>query len=584
MPPLTIGWHYLTGYAVATDPSTRDRAEWPPHPGRLFMALAAAWFETAPSLVGSEDSSPERQESEEEGEALRWLETLGDPELRLPLREHVFERSAVTVYVPANDTAGPSSAPLQSASSITRSKQPRTFPRVWVGDDPCFMHWAAAEGLEQYRPALNRLCDKVTRIGHSSSLVRMWVDQETEAIGAADERWEPDDLLPEFQVRTVSTGTLTMLTDRFNESARQEHATLSEQIESVAAQKKALTGKGSKERKAVIDVELEALTKTRDSINAHPPLRPALGLWAGYRRADRAESNHERAHSSFDTDVLVLAHADGPELALASALAVTRALRDTVMSRGGVQPTPAWVSGHATTGEPLRTGDGHLAFIPLPFVGREHADGHLLGVGLVFPRTVDRRERGRVLGSLLLDETGQPRRVELRLGRLGEWTVAKRDWTETRTALQPETWTAHPTGADTWASVTPVVLNRFPKADRAKDLVAWYAEVAGIVAESCTRVGLPAPMSVDIDTTSWHRGSPRATCKRRALRGVGATGKGDASLGDGFPSFPPKGTNTPRPQVHVWLRFAAPVVGPMLLGAGRYMGYGLCKPWTDDRR
>jgi len=46
MPGLTIGWQYLTGYAVATDPSSRDRAEWPPHPARVFMALAAAWFET----------------------------------------------------------------------------------------------------------------------------------------------------------------------------------------------------------------------------------------------------------------------------------------------------------------------------------------------------------------------------------------------------------------------------------------------------------------------------------------------------------------------------------------------------------
>ncbi len=48
MPSLTLGWEYLTGYAVATDPSSRERAEWPPHPARVFMALAAAWFETEP--------------------------------------------------------------------------------------------------------------------------------------------------------------------------------------------------------------------------------------------------------------------------------------------------------------------------------------------------------------------------------------------------------------------------------------------------------------------------------------------------------------------------------------------------------
>ena len=36
MASLAIAWEYLTGYAVATDPSTRDRAEWPPHPARVF--------------------------------------------------------------------------------------------------------------------------------------------------------------------------------------------------------------------------------------------------------------------------------------------------------------------------------------------------------------------------------------------------------------------------------------------------------------------------------------------------------------------------------------------------------------------
>lgn len=89
MAEFTIGWEYLTGYAVATDPGNRERVEWPPHPARVFMAMAAAWFET--------DEDPA------EGEALRWLESLGDPELNLPPRNSVSERSLVTVYVPVND-------------------------------------------------------------------------------------------------------------------------------------------------------------------------------------------------------------------------------------------------------------------------------------------------------------------------------------------------------------------------------------------------------------------------------------------------------------------------------------------------
>ena len=41
---LALGIRCLTGYAVATDVSNREQAEWPPHPARVFMALAAAYF------------------------------------------------------------------------------------------------------------------------------------------------------------------------------------------------------------------------------------------------------------------------------------------------------------------------------------------------------------------------------------------------------------------------------------------------------------------------------------------------------------------------------------------------------------
>jgi CRISPR-associated protein Csb2 len=33
-------------------------------------------------------------------------------------------------------------------------------------------------------------------------------------------------------------------------------------------------------------------------------------------------------------------------------------------------------------------------------------------------------------------------------------------------------------------------------------------------------------------------------------------------------------------QVHVAIEFERPVQGPMLLGAGRFFGYGLMRPWT----
>jgi CRISPR-associated protein Csb2 len=569
MNSLTISWEYLTGYAVATDSTNRDRAEWPPHPARIFMALAAAWFETEPP----DAEGVGRDEWNEEGIALRWVEMLGDPELHLPKVERSAERSNVTFYVPVNDKAGPSAAMLQTCPPITRSKQPRSYPKIWVGNQTCVLHWPVAEGIAENREALDRLCQKVTRIGHSSSLVSMRVADEAELPTGDRSDFVYDDFHSDIRVRSVSRGTLDMLRERFGEESRRRYVVLSQEIEEHKTRK--LKGKEGKENKAKIQ-ELEA--KRAESI-PRPPVRPSTGLWSGYRQVDLTGESCESVPSLFDHDILILSQINGPTLPVVTTLSVTKVLRKTIMSQGA-QPVPDWVSGHLPDGQPLRDGNGHLALVPLPFVGNEHADGHLLGVALVFPRSVSLKERGRVLGKLLVEVDGKPKPVLLTLGSLGNWTIQRCDWQERRKALLPESWTAFATGATTWASVTPVVLDRFPKANRLDPVQRplWEAEVRKTIAEACTRIGLPEPESINVGTTSWHLGSPRAIGKRRPLREQSGTIPSGASLGDSFPAFPPKGTGAHRPQVHVWIRFSRPVVGPVLLGAGRYLGYGLCKP------
>jgi CRISPR-associated protein Csb2 len=570
MGTLTIGWEYLTGYAVATDPSNRERAEWPPHPARVFMALAAAWFETG--------------QEEDEGAALRWLEELdGEPELHVPPSEPSSERSMVTVYVPVNDKAGPSAASIQSAPALTRSKQPRGFPRIWLGYEPCYLHWPEAGGAEQHHDALDRLCRKVTRIGHSSSLVRMWADEAPPTAAESRESWVAGEALSEVQARQTSPGMLEMLQHCYGAEPRQRHAELTGRIAELKTCRKQIKGKGATERKAAIDAEVAELSDELSRIVDRPPVRPSIGLWSGYRRAEQRLLLNEVPHTHFDTDVLVLTHDDGPQLPLVATLSVTRALRGKILKHVAEQTTregiPPWISGHDSNGDPSQDENGHLALIPLPFVGREHADAHLLGMGLAFPRNISREARGRTLGALMVDDELQSKPIELKLGRLGLWTLRKRDWSETRHALKPETWTAHPKGARTWASVTPVVLDRFPKQDRLRDRAAWTAEVADIVRQACGRIGLPDPVAVDVDTTSWQVGCARAVSKRRRLRGQEPAGmEHTAPLGEGFPAYPAKGDAGPRPQVHVWLEFAEPVLGPILLGAGRYRGYGLLRP------
>jgi CRISPR-associated protein Csb2 len=546
------------------------------------MSMAAAWFETEPP--NTDDQA--RNDWTAEGEALRWIETLGDPQMILPAVDGFGERTTVSYYVPVNDRAGPAGATLQSAPALTRSKQARTFPRIWVGHSPCALHWPDAAHVATHLAALERLCPKVTRIGHSSSLVAMRAMGASETLQQGGVHLVPDELHAEVLARSLSKGTLDMLRDRFGEQPRGRHAALCERIDDLKNKRKSTTGKGAQSLKAEIDEQITRLETELSTTPSRPPVRPITGLWSGYRRAIAPDPSPSIARSLFDPDILVLTQVDGPAIPVVSTLTVTTALRKAILSQCP-QPVPAWVSGHDADSQPLRDGGGHLALVPMPYVGNEHADGHLLGVALVFPQSVSYKERGRVLGKLLVNERGQPRDLPLRLGPLGVWTVRKRDWQETRRTLQPAGLTAFPNGATTWASVSPVVLDRFPKADRLnpQGRAAWEDEVRQIIAGACVRIGLPAPDGIDIDSTSWLLGSPRAFTKRRPLRGQPQSEHDvPAAVGEGFPPFPPKGTGAPRPQVHVWLQFARPVVGPVILGAGRYLGYGLCKPMRGARQ
>jgi CRISPR-associated protein Csb2 len=56
---LTLGIRYLNECVVASDAGNRRHVEWPPHPGRVFMALVAAHFQTG--------------EDPQERAALQWL-------------------------------------------------------------------------------------------------------------------------------------------------------------------------------------------------------------------------------------------------------------------------------------------------------------------------------------------------------------------------------------------------------------------------------------------------------------------------------------------------------------------------------
>jgi len=526
---LTLGIHYLTGYATATDASRREQAEWPPHPGRVFMALAAALYETKPDFA---DTSALTQ-WQDEYSFLEWFEALDPPALKVSDHD---KREIVTSYVPVNDKP-----------SFPTNRQPRTFPKVRPHDPNVFLIWPTAVANDVQQQAIARLCAKVTRIGHSSSLVQMWLiptgaEPEPDLFPVS----EPAPHMELTHLRITTAGCLRELQQQFNNDAIEQFFDFSIRIDSV---------KGNARKAIEADFEREFGKKWSRSLTPPARLRPRLTITRTYVRTTPAPEKAVRGY--FDANLLILTKQEGASLGLEATATLTDALRGALLKTCG--ETAEWLTGHRVEGSPSNR--PHVALLPLGFVGGDYADGHLLGLAFAFPRDVSARERGRAMRSLLYGAENQPTEIKLTLGRLGIWTLRQEDRSSPPLALRSETWCR---SARIWASVTPVVLNRHPKIDPDKDKAAWFAEIAETIAASCEHSGLPRPVEIDLDKTSWHQGAPRAR------PGAG-----------GFPLLPGKPSAPARQQVHVWLRFADLVEGPVILGAGRYRGYGLCKPWKN---
>lgn len=542
---LTIGIDYLTGHAVATSSGDRSLPEWPPHPGRIFMAMAAAYFETRPH--NSEEIA--LAEWEQEAEALCWLEQQDAP--KISAAEH-DERRVVEVFVPPNDM-GQTKKTVVPAYRTNR--QPRTFPTVRPHQSQVYLQWPDEPPSTGIRSALERLCAKVIRIGHSSSLVRMWVEANEAPVFF---NWIPE---KSFQanpggsvqrLRVVSEGCLDYLRKQYNGEAVDQFYDFSVHIQSAK-------GKEQKQLKAEFKEAFGVAWKA--SLSAPPSRRPSLSLTHAYQKADKAAPGLAHpVQTVFDDQLLILDKREGPVLGLESTWHLLTALRGAIEKTAS--PTPEWVSGHQSNGKPSEK--PHLALLPLSFVSHDHADGHVLGAAFAFPRDVPLSERNQFIGRLLYDATGMPKDILLTMGTLGVWTLGEEQRSAPPHALRAATWTGT---SEIWASVSPVVLDQHPKNDPRKDRAAYLSEVTAIISASCRRIGLPDPVEIDIDKTSWHRGAPRAKPGP-----------------DGFPLMPQRPSGPNRHQVHVWLRFDSPIIGPVLLGSGRYRGYGLCKPWSPKTR
>ena len=546
----SLGIDFITGIAVMTDPSTREKAEWPPHPARVFMALVAAHYESAPL---PEDGPTAATLWANERAALEWLEAQGAPQMSWP---EASARNVVKVFVPVNDAGVPQNPAKVRASEMRaalgvmpnqRSRQERTFPSLHVGGEGSgrhvHLHWPDSNPTNEIWSALNQLAPKVTRIGHSSSLTRVWVSASKTA---PQPLYKPNVKAAKpqggVQLRIPSVGLLVELDQCFNSGEIDTFFDLSEAVATG-------TGKAKEQAKAAFEKRFGA--PWSKSANAPVRLRPAPTRSAYYSRV--VENEAEPVASPFDSELLVLTKQEGPVLGLESTAALTAALRGYLLQQA--EGKPEWFTGHNAPGVPSK--GGHMALIPLSFVGSEHADGHILGLALAFPRAVPAAERAVCLRGRLFGDSGDIEPT-LKMGNLGTWTLRREDRGTPPLALRSATWCESST---VWASVTPVVLDRHPKHDQSTERAQWRDEIAASIVQSCERQGLPKPELIDVDKTSWHRGAPRARPGP-----------------EGMPWLPGKEGSAPRQQVHVLIQFPCEVQGPLLLGAGRFRGYGLFKP------
>jgi CRISPR-associated protein Csb2 len=222
---------------------------------------------------------------------------------------------------------------------------------------------------------------------------------------------------------------------------------------------------------------------------------------------------------------------------------------------------PELLSGHRGDGAPSEA--GHAAVVPLPFVTGPHPDGALLGVALVLPRGTDDAARQSVMRAVTRLEThatpdDDARVAWLELGGPEHRLVLKRVvWDDAGAIVRPRSWTR---GSMRWASATPVALDRNPGDLHAEDPAAraraFEAARASIV-DAIERIGLPRPIEVDVVRSCVVSG----TAKPRA-----------------YPRFPIESHKPQRVLVHVRIVFGQRVGGPVLIGAGRYHGLGLCLP------
>ena len=195
----------------------------------------------------------------------------------------------------------------------------------------------------------------------------------------------------------------------------------------------------------------------------------------------------------------------------------SEALRSAIMASIN-EDIPPLVSGHAS--------ERHVAWAAIPDVGHKYAQGGLLGLGCWLPEGISQSECGLLWEHLnRISTVNGVQLVHDRQGLKG---------------LQYATWA---TPSCQWGTVTPIALDRWPKK---------HYPAEQVIADSLSRLGLPSPLTIECNSISAFIGA--CSSNRYHSR------------------------KQNRQLIHAVIRWEKPVAGPLLIGADRFFGGGLCRP------
>lgn len=530
----------LTGRYSATRHNDRSRPEWPPHPQRLFSAMVATWADAdQPDFL--------------EREALEWFEALGAPDIAC---SEAALRSPFLAYVPVNDASITRYERHQAAEERLRDAHgegdPKEISRAEREVDKVVAKLAAdcrstaaakpEESASAVTKGLQLLPDQRGRQARSfptvipddSRVCFIWPG----AVAEVELLDKLDGLLSRVhRLGHSSTLVACRVTDQPSEASLLPDPDGPETLR--------VTGPG-----LLAELDRDYAQHQGSEPRTLPTRHAAYGP---PRVASAAPS------SVLSGEWIVLEHVSGPMPPVRRTVEVARHVRKSLL-KYAAEPVPELISGHLggarTDGPTAPSQRKHLAVLPLAFVGRPHADGSIFGVALAVPTDTSRDDRAVLHASLERWSEAGGGALPVQLGRAGVMELALRSGPVDRAVLRRTYW-CRPSA--TWVTATPIALDRHPGDLRDHNRVRRAkaeTEAEQSIGNACENIGLPRPVWVAVDLDSFVRGTPATS---------------------GFPPF--TATSGPRRALaHARLRFASPVRGPLVLGAARYRGLGLCLP------